>query len=83
VFRRRTQVWRPDTEADPSRAWVPGAFPVASRICDTGLSLGTMWRPLYVQEPELMDRYVLAVEKVMTNLDVVLSEPFEPYPRVP
>jgi dTDP-4-amino-4,6-dideoxygalactose transaminase len=83
VFRRRTQVWRPDTAADPSRAWVPSAFPVASRICDTGLSLGTMWRPLYVQEPELMDRYVLAVEKVMTNLDVVLSEPFEPYPRVP
>lgn len=81
AFRRRTQVWRPDTEAEPARPWAPGAFPVASRICDTGLSLGTMWRPLYVQEPELMDRYVLAVEKVMANLDVVLSVPFEPYPR--
>ncbi len=81
VFRRRTQVWRPDTEAEPARPWDSDAFPVASRICATGLSLGTMWRPLYVQEPELMDRYVLAVEKVFANLDRVLSVPFRPYPR--
>lgn len=83
AFRRRTQVWRPETETEAARPWDPGAFPVASRICDTGLSLGTMWRPLYVQEPELMDRYAQAFEKVLANLDVVLSVPFEPYPRVP
>jgi len=82
AFRRRMQVWRPDTEAEPLRPWDPAAFPVASRLCDTGLSLGSIWQPLYVQEPGLMDQYVHAAQKVMADLDTVLSVPMEPYSRM-
>jgi hypothetical protein len=67
------RVWRPDSEKEPLRPWQPEQFPVASWVCDAGLSLGTMWQPLYVQEPDLMDRYVEAVEKVMADLETVLT----------
>jgi perosamine synthetase len=80
-FRRRTQVWHPRTEAEPLRRWDPAAFPVASALCDRTFSLGTVPRPLYVQDPALMDRYVDAVAKVMDGLETVLALPFEPYPR--
>jgi perosamine synthetase len=82
AFRRRMQVWRPETEAERLRRWDPADFPVASRLCDTGLSLGSIWEPLYVQEPDLMDHYVQAVEKVMADLGTVLSVPVEPYQRM-
>lgn len=72
AFRRRMRVWRPDSEKEPIRPWRPEQFPVASRVCDLGLSLGSMWQPLQVQETELMDRYVEAVEKVMADLDTVV-----------
>jgi perosamine synthetase len=73
AFRRPMRVWRPDSEKEPLRPWQPEQFPVASWVCDAGLSLGTMWQPLYVQEPDLMDRYVEAVEKVMADLETVLT----------
>ncbi len=82
AFRRRTQVWHPRTEAERLRPWNPADFPVASWLCDVSVSLGTVQRPLYVQEPELMDRYVQAIEKVMADLDTVLSVPVEFYPRM-
>lgn len=82
AFRRRAQVWHPRAEAERPRAWDPAEFPVASRLCDVSLSLGTWLRPLAVQESALMDRYVEAVEKVMANLDTVLSVPVEFYPRM-
>lgn len=73
AFRRRMRVWRADSEKEPIDPWLPEQFPVASRVCDLGLSLGSMWHPLYVQETELMDRYVEAVEKVMADLDTVVQ----------
>jgi len=82
AFRRRMQVWRPGSETEPLRPWNPADFPVASWLCDVSLSLGSIWQPLYVQEPELMDRYVQAVEKVMADLKTVLSVPVEFYPRM-
>ncbi|MFC5721629.1 hypothetical protein ACFP1Z_15770 [Streptomyces gamaensis] len=81
VFRRTTQVWHPRAEGERLRPWDPAEFPVASALCDTTFSLGTVTRPLYVQEPGLMDRYVDAVEKVMADLDTVLSVPVEYNPR--
>ncbi|MDR7275578.1 DegT/DnrJ/EryC1/StrS family aminotransferase [Catenuloplanes atrovinosus] len=82
AFRRRAQVWQPRTDAERLRPWDPARFPVASRLCDVSLSLGTWLRPLAVQEPSLMDRYVEAVEKVMADLDTLLSIPIDPYPRM-
>lgn len=82
AFRRAQQVWHPRAESDTLRAWDPAEFPVASRLCDVTVNLGTESKPLYVQEPELMDRYVEAVQKVLGDLDAVLSAPFEPKARM-
>lgn len=82
AFRRRAQVWHPRADAERLRRWDPDECPVASRLCDVSLSLGTWLRPLAVQDPALMDRYVDAVEKVMANLETVLSVPVELYPRM-
>lgn len=81
AFRRRQQTWHPRSEQEPLREWSPAEYPVASRLCDITLSLGSEAHPLYVQEPELMDRYAAAVRKVMGDIETVLSVPFEPRPR--
>ncbi|MCP9212226.1 DegT/DnrJ/EryC1/StrS family aminotransferase [Streptomyces sp. NEAU-Y11] len=81
VFRRATQVWHPRTDAVPLRRWDRSAFPVASELCDITLNLGTVRHPLYVQDPALMDDYIRAVDKVMANLDTVLTAPVEYSPR--
>ena len=83
VFRRRLQVWHTRSEREPLRPWDPREFPVASKLCDTTLSLGTTFKPLYVQDAELIDDYVHAFEKVLANLDAILSVPLiEPTPRI-
>jgi dTDP-4-amino-4,6-dideoxygalactose transaminase len=81
VFRRRLQVWHQRADSQGLRPWDPAEFPVASALCDCTIGLGTVRRPLYVQDIAVMDQYVLAFRKVMDNLDVVLSVPFEKYPR--
>ncbi|WP_030486521.1 DegT/DnrJ/EryC1/StrS family aminotransferase, partial [Micromonospora chokoriensis] len=72
AFRRHMQAWHPRVEAEPLRPWEPSDFPIASRLCDTSFSLGTMRHPLYVQDPELMDLYVVAVRKVLANIPTVM-----------
>jgi perosamine synthetase len=81
AFRRRQQTWHRRTEQEPLRPWDPAEYPVASRLCDVTFSLGSEAKPLYLQEPELMEQYAAAVRKVMGDLDTVLSVPFEPKPR--
>ncbi len=81
AFRRRQQTWHRRTEQEPLRAWDPAEYPVASRLCDITLSLGSEAHPLYVQEPELMDQYAAAVCKVMGDLETVLSVPYKTKPR--
>lgn len=73
--------WQPGSRG-PVRDWDPQEFPVASRLCDVTVNLGTEAKPLYVQEPELMDRYIDAVRKVLADLDTVMSAPFEPRRRM-
>jgi perosamine synthetase len=82
AFRRAQQVWHQRAESEPLRPWDPDEFPVASRLCDTTLSLGTEAKPLYVQSPHLMERYVEAFEKVLADLESVLAAPFTPTRRM-
>ncbi len=81
AFRRRQQTWHPRAEQEPLRPWDPAEYPVATRMCETTFSLGSEARPLFVQEPELMEQYAAAVYKVMGDLETVLSVPFQPKPR--
>ncbi|MFF2374987.1 DegT/DnrJ/EryC1/StrS family aminotransferase [Streptomyces xiamenensis] len=81
VFRRTTQVWHPRADHEPLRPWDPADFPVASALCDVTLSVGSVRRPLYVQEAELMNQYSRAFDKVMAELDTVMSAPYQHSPR--
>lgn len=82
VFRRDPRPWQAHTADEPLCPWDPAEYPVASHLVDVSLALGTEGRPLYVQEPQLMDRYAEGVHKVMSNLDEVLDAPFEPIRRI-
>jgi perosamine synthetase len=82
VFRRTLRPWQSHTAGEPMREWDPAEYPVASRLVDVSLALGTEARPLYVQEPDLMDRYADAVQKVLGNVEALMDAPFEPIRRV-
>jgi dTDP-4-amino-4,6-dideoxygalactose transaminase len=60
------------------REWDPVEYPQASRLLDESLVLGSETMPLFVQEAELMESYVEAVEKVLAGLERLLDAPYEP-----
>lgn len=82
AFRRPAQTWSPRTDLEPLLAWDPSDFPIATHLCNVTFSLGTESYPLYVQEPALMDAYVQACEKVLGNLELLLTHPFTPTRRM-
>jgi perosamine synthetase len=82
VFRKPMRPWQAADAGERLRPWDPAEYPVASRLVDRSLALGTESRPLYVQQPSLMERYAEAVKKVVGNLDAVLDAPFEPIRRI-
>jgi dTDP-4-amino-4,6-dideoxygalactose transaminase len=78
AFRRELRPWRPaDAEAE-LRPWDPADYPAASRLLERSLILGSELHPLFVQDEELMNRYVEAFEKVLANLEEIAALPFEP-----
>ncbi len=72
--------WHPKNADEPLSEWDPSEYPVASHVLDSSIVLGSERNPLFVQEADLMDRYVEALGKVLQNLDEVLARPFEPVP---
>ncbi len=78
AFRRELAPWHRSRDSEPLRPWDPAEFPESSRVLDESIVLGSETMPLFVQEADLMQRYVEAVEKVLGNLDAVLTAPFEP-----
>jgi len=82
VFRRPLRPWHDKMDEQPLEPWDAEEYPVASHLVATSLALGTEDKPLYVQEPALMDYYVDAVEKVMRDIEAVLEAPFTPIERV-
>jgi perosamine synthetase len=82
VFRRPLRPWHEKLDEQRPEPWDADECPVASRIVDISLALGTEDKPLYVQEPALMECYVEAVDKVMRGMEAVLAAPFSPIERV-
>jgi perosamine synthetase len=80
AFRKPTYApWHPSRD-EPLADWDPAEYPVAVRVLESSLVLGSERSPLFVQDGSLMERYVEAAEKVLANLDEVLAAPFEPVP---
>jgi len=71
------------THIASSRLAAAGIFSVLGAIVSVPVyivivkayGLGTEAMPLYVQDPSLMERYVVAVDKVMSDLDAVMAAP--------
>jgi dTDP-4-amino-4,6-dideoxygalactose transaminase len=78
AFRRRLAPWHADRAGEELRPWDPREFPEASRLLDVSLILGSETMPLFIQERPLMERYVEAFAKVLSNLDRLLELPFQP-----
>ena len=83
VFRRRFAPWQPDADAEPLAPWDRSEHPEAARLLESSIVLGTAEEPLFNQPSELMERYLEGFEKVLGDLDAVLTadhRPLEPWP---
>jgi perosamine synthetase len=79
AFRRSVYgPWFPALDREPLLEWDPAEFPVSSRVLDSSFILGSEPNPIIVQTSSLMEAYVDAFEKVHSNLDAVLEQPFQP-----
>jgi perosamine synthetase len=86
LFRRggRFRSWQPGDE-DPLDPWHPQHYPVASRLLESSIVLGTADHALFNQPSELMARYIEAFEKVLGDRETLFSadyHPVEPWPPV-
>ncbi len=79
TFRRDSYyAWSPQVQEQPLKPWDPSAYPEASRLLERSLVLGPDQEPLYVQDADVMERYVEAFAKVLDRIDVVLASDYEP-----
>jgi dTDP-4-amino-4,6-dideoxygalactose transaminase len=79
AFRHTTYAsWSPALDRESLREWDPAEFPVASRVLDSSFILGSEPHPIIIQSSSLMEGYVDAFAKVLSNLDAVLEQPFAP-----
>jgi dTDP-4-amino-4,6-dideoxygalactose transaminase len=70
--------WFTAMDREPLPEWDPAEYPVASRVLDSSFILGSEHHPIIIQRSSLMEAYVDAFAKVLSNLDAVLEQPFEP-----
>jgi dTDP-4-amino-4,6-dideoxygalactose transaminase len=79
AFRHSTYgPWHPGLDREPLRDWDPAEYPVASRVLDSSFIVGSEHHPIIIQSGSLMESYVDAFAKVLSNLDAVLDGPFDP-----
>jgi perosamine synthetase len=86
VFRRsRFAPWQPgDDEA--LEPWSRDAHPETARLLESSIVLGTATEPLWCQPVELIERYVQAFEKVLSDRDTLFGaeyRPVQPWPPIP
>ena len=70
--------WFPALDREPLIEWDPAEYPVSSRVLDSSFILGSEPHPIIIQTSALMEAYVDAFAKVLSNLEAVLEQPFEP-----
>jgi dTDP-4-amino-4,6-dideoxygalactose transaminase len=79
AFRRKIYApWFPAQDGEALLEWDPAEYPVASRVLDSSFILGSEDQPIIIQTSSLMEAYVDAFAKVLSNLDALLEQPFEP-----
>jgi perosamine synthetase len=78
AFRRELRPWLSADADEQLRPWDPVEYPASVQLLDQSLILGSEAHPLFIQDADLMPRYVEAFEKVLSNLDAIAELPLEP-----
>jgi dTDP-4-amino-4,6-dideoxygalactose transaminase len=78
AFRREPRPWRAEDAGEELGPWDRAEHPAATELLEQSLVLGSESQPLFVQDRELMKRYVEAFEKVLANLEAIAELPFDP-----
>jgi perosamine synthetase len=79
VFRRQDIfAWSPGVGQPPIGGWDRDAYPATTRLLNSSLVIADRSRPLWVQTPALVAAYADAFEKVVSQIDRVLSAPYKP-----
>ena len=82
AFRQPPTTWYPRQGRVELSPWDPDEYPVATRILDGSMVIGSETAPLYVQDEALMKDYVRAIRRVMGRVDEILALPDEAVPAV-
>jgi perosamine synthetase len=86
VFRRRRFApWRPGDD-EPLEPWDREAFRETGRLLESSIVLGTAAAPFFHQPAELMERYLDAFEKVLSDRDTLFTALYrqvQPWPPLP
>jgi perosamine synthetase len=86
VFRRgRFAPWRPG-DSGPLEPWDPTAHPETLRLLESSIVLGTATEQLLNQPSALMERYLEAFEKVLSDREALFTadyRPVRPWPPIP
>jgi perosamine synthetase len=76
AFRRSgLRPWHPRDDNEPLKPWDPQTFPATAELYDTSMVIGSQDHPLFIQDASLMEAYVEAFARVMSNLPEALSAP--------
>lgn len=84
VFRRkRVLPWSPGVPDDELLPWHADAYPIASALLASSITVGAHPHPLHVQSEQAMRACVDAFRKVVANIATVLTASYEPLRPVP
>lgn len=79
VFRRdRFEPWHPGMKDSDLKPWDRDAVANTIRVLEGSLVLGPEAKPLYVQEPQVMELYLEAFDKILRRREVLFSASYEP-----
>jgi perosamine synthetase len=78
VFRRRVAPWQPRREAEQLAPWEPGEHPESAGLLESSIVLGTADQPIFNQPSRLMEAYLRGFEKLLGDLETVLTGPYRP-----
>lgn len=84
VFRRGAyRAWQPGRSPAPLEPWDADTYPETVRMFESSFVLGTAVHPLFNQPPEAIDHWIAAFERVLDDIDAVLTAPYEPVTPIP
>jgi perosamine synthetase len=84
VYRRDSLAfWTPGFREPGLNPWIGAAFPTATQLLSSSLTVAGHPYPLYVQPPSVVGRYIDGFRKVYDRMSVILTADYEPVREMP